>query len=574
MAGERMSVEDFRRWRSRLVHARRIWSRKGLVGSEHPSDMRLALEMYRGNQWGHMGNIWGLDDHELVTVNKIFSTANTLQAQLSARNPQVSVFPRRPAGIPSAPKVTDLLNYDIEEQNMMRQWNLALRDHLFVPFGLVRHGFTPHDEFFDKDGNLLVSYRPAHPDRPWIKATRVWDALLDPTADSFHNDGDLKWVAFRTLMTVEQIKRTEGMIPRSGLAPNIGNPHRRLRPDDLLDDENEDISDLVEVYTVYEIKERTWFQMTIDSLEKPLRNPDDWPIQWEHLPVDILGINEQMDDPFPVSLLQEVIPIQVELNKIHSIMGILAKNIRRIIVATEGAMADDDLDKLEEGALMEILRTNGPAREAIAEIGAGGFPQDILAYRAVLEENIRELLGQSQMDRAQRINVETATEAQNVQQGSNIHALRNQGAFEKFMESSIRNYMQARRQTMQEEELVPILGREGAAKTNEPFLTVSRQDLAADFDYKIVAGSTLPRSRQADADKALADIQVAGTRPEIHNLRQAYIEYYIARGLDPDKYILPEQQQPPQQPQIPGEEPERGNIDPAAFTAVGEGQVQ
>jgi hypothetical protein len=110
-----MSVEDFRRWRSRLVHARRIWSRKGLVGSEHPSDMRLALEMYRGNQWGHMGNIWGLDDHELVTVNKIFSTANTLQAQLSARNPQVSVFPRRPAGIPSAPKVTDLLNYDIEE---------------------------------------------------------------------------------------------------------------------------------------------------------------------------------------------------------------------------------------------------------------------------------------------------------------------------------------------------------------------------------------------------------------------------------------------------------------------------
>jgi hypothetical protein len=515
-----MSPTDFKRWRERLRHARDVWVDKGLIGTSRPSMLRLLLEFYRGNQWAHLGQLWGLTEQEMVTANKIFSTANTIQAQLSTRNPKTLVRARNPRGLLSAPNVQALLDYDIEEQDHMRQWNLALRDHLFAPVGVTRHGFTPQEEFFDKDGKRLQNYRPARPDRPWIQTLPIWDVLLNPLARSFHNDGGLEWCAFRGLKTVSQIDRTPGMIKRDGLVPTIGHPFKEMRPKELRDEQNEDWNDLVEFYTVYEIEERTWFQITLDQLEKPLRDPDDWPIQWEHLPIDILAVNEQMDTPFPIPIMEEVVPIQVEMNILRTIMRKVVKNTRRIIGAQEGAIDDEELDKLEMGETVEILRTKGPANQALQEIKSGGFPQELLAYEALLDKDLRETAGVSLMDNAQRINVETAEEAARVGQGSSIHTLRNQTPFEKYMQSSIRNYMQARRQTMTEEELVPILGQEGAAEGREPFLTVSPEDLANDYDYRVRVGSTLPDSRERDAQQALADINVAGTAPDLHNLEQ------------------------------------------------------
>ena len=41
----------------------------------------------------------------------------------------------------------------------------------------------------------------------------------------------------------------------------------------------------------------------------PLREPDDWPIPWSWLPVNALGVNEQTDSPFPIALLDQVVPV-------------------------------------------------------------------------------------------------------------------------------------------------------------------------------------------------------------------------------------------------------------------------
>jgi hypothetical protein len=361
------------------------------------------------------------------------------------------------------------------------------------------------------------------------------------------------------------------MVARQGLAPNVASHYKDMRPEELLDEQNEDWNDLVEVWSVYEVWERTWFQMTIDTLGKPLRDKADWPIEWEHLPLDILGVNEQMDTPFPVPIMEEVIPIQIELNKLRTIMSLLARNTRRILGAAEGAIDDDELDKLLDGEVVEFIRTTGPVDQALKEIKAGGFPQELLLYDQLLEQDLREIMGQSLMDRAQRINVESAEEAARVGRGGDMHTLRSQQAFEKFIESSVRNYMHGRRQTMQNEELVPILGMEGAAEGGEPFLNVSPEDIHQDMDFKLVTGSTLPRNRDRDAQKALADIQVAGTNPNLHNMPKVYERYWIARGENPAKVL---QAPEARQPALPGMEEERGSIDPAAFKALGESTLQ
>ena len=563
MADSRLGEKEYKRWQDRLQHAHKVWIEKGLVGNQM-STMRMLLEMYRGNQWGVVKGFLGLDEAELVTVNKIYSGANTLQAQIAARDPEVQVFPRNRNAVNSAPPAEQLINYDIEELNMMRQWNMALRDHLFAPVGIVRHGFTPAEEYTDKKGRLMEMYRPARPDKPWLKRIPIWDCLLDPLAPSWNNDGELKWVAFRSLMTEEQIRNTPGMVWKKGLSPNVSQHYKDMRSSDLLDDQNEDWGDLYEIWSVYEIRERTWFQMTMDGAVKgPLRDQDEWPLEWEHLPIDIFAVNEQMDSPFPIPMMEEAIPIQLELNRLRTIMSIVARNTRRLVGITKGGMDDDELDKLEDSAVVELLMLHGPAKEVMAEIRAGGFPQELIPYNELLERDFRELTGQSQMDRAQRINVETAQEASQVQMGSDIHTIRNQQAFEKFITSSVRNYMHGRRQTTSEEELIPVVG-PGA----EPFVSVRPEDLRADLDYKIVVGSTRPDSHQQKAAESLADIQVVSTEVgmQVANVQKPYEDYFVARGKNPREYVKQQGQAPPQQP---GQQPPAGGkIDPAAFSVL------
>ena len=121
----------------------------------------------------------------------------------------------------------------------------------------------------------------------------------------------------------------------------------------------------------------------------------------------------------------------------------------------------------------------------LQEIRAGGFPVELLQYEALHNEDIREIKGQSKMDRGQRINVETAAEANFVQRGSSIGSSDEQAAFEEFMGESLKNYMAGRRVTMGEEELVPLLG--GDAQSGQEFLNVTREDVNQNYDYRIVA---------------------------------------------------------------------------------------
>lgn len=571
MPDSKLSQKDFDRWRVRLKHARDVWTEKGIIGNSQMSAMRILLEMYRGNHWGLVKPLLGLSTGELVTINKVFSGANTLQAQVAARDPEVQVFPRSDRAVMSAPKAAKLVNYDIEELNFMRQWNASLRDHFFAPIGICRHGFTPDDAYIGKNGKLLELYRPAKRNRPWIKRIPMWDCLLDPLASSWHNDGELRWVAFRNLMTEEQIENTPGMVVKKGLAPNVSQAYKHMRDPGLLDERNEDWGDLIEIYSVYEIWERTWFQMTLDDeVSGPVREQADWPLPWEHLPVDILAVNEQMDSPFPVPVMEEAIPIQLELNRLRTIMSIIARNTRRIIAAQKGGMDEDELDKLEDSEVLEILEVNGVASEVIQEIRAGGFPQELIPYNELLERDFRETIGQSQMDRAQRINVETAQEAAQVQVGSDIHTLRNQQAFEKFITSSVRNYMHGRRAVTMEEELIPVVG-PGA----EDFVRVSPEDLSEDLDYKIVVGSTRPDSHQQKSAEALADIQVVSTQlgMQICNVAKPYEDYFVARGKNPREYLSQQKaQQAEQQIANPMQEsPEGMKIDPAALAIFSQG---
>jgi hypothetical protein len=525
--------------------------------------MRQLLNFYDGDHW-RAGTWRGLD--ELSTVNKIYSTTNSSVSELSARNPKVQLVPRSARAAEGVVAAEAIVNYDIDQQKMMRQWNRALFDHHFAPFGAVRHGFTPTEEFTDAEGNRLEFYRPAQPDRPWLRRIPIWDVLLPPLSERFHNDGGMKWCAFRDMKPVSWFRRNPKMTQRQDLKPNVSGISREVRPRELLDDENEDFNDLVEFYWVYSMEERTWFAMTLDDgVRKPLREEESWPLPWEWLPIDVFSVHERMDSPFAKPLMEEILPIQVSLNRLRTIMDTIVRNTRRILGAS-GQMDPEELDKLVEGEIVEIIKTGGSPQEVLQEIRAGGFPVELLQYEALHNEDIREIKGQSKMDRGQRINVETAAEANFVQRGSSIGSSDEQAAFEEFMGESLKNYMAGRRVTMGEEELVPLLG--GDAQSGQEFLNVTREDVNQNYDYRIVAGSTLPEDKEREVQKSLGDLEVAKTFEDLSNIPAILKQYWLERRKSPSRMMVSSQQQQ-QSDQIGtarGQvQEQRPGIDPAAF---------
>lgn len=537
-----LSKKEFKLWQDRLRFAKGVWTKKGLIGTTEASTMRLLIELNRGNQWAHLSNTFGgLDADFLATVNKIFPIANSIEGEVAARNPRVQVFPTHPDAAKIASPVEHLINYDIEELNFKRQANKALKHHLFAPFGVVRHGFTPQVEFETEDDRprRLQLYRPAKPDRPWIKAVPIWNVLMDPTGESFHVDDGMWWIAFREIMWLRDIKDNPNMISRSDLgdfAGNISPEWVQMRTSEFSDDDDPDKENYVEVYTVYESRERTWFQITLDGLDKPLRNEDDWPIPWETLPVSIFQANEQMDTPFPLSIMDEAAPIQVELNRLRTMMGQLVFRLRRILGYDKSKIEESEANKIQDAAIQEMIAVTGIPQEAIQAISSGVFPPELLQYNALLEEDLREATGQSKMGRGQRINVESASEATFVQQGQDVNTARISDAFEDFNRDIIRLYVQGRRATMSitGDEMVRIVGQIDANGL-EQWATVTPEDLHADFGLQVVHGSTRRRDKAAEAQAAAQDFQIAMGAPQIFRPEYFARKFLEARGIPPEQ---------------------------------------
>ncbi len=562
----RMSVEDLKRWNDSLAASHRLWGMHGMTADHVGSRVALGpkgaavwqyLRAYRGDPWS--GDWGGIDQSLLGVTTLAFSTCNTWSAGLLARNPKVQVLPRLRTGTKHATEVARdaisvqaLYNYDIHRMKWWRQLNAALFASFFSPLGgIIRHGFSPAEEVYASDGVTRIErYNMAEPDKPWIRSTKMWDIRIDPSGANFLPDEDANWVAFRQLRTLDEIKKNPNLRSRRDLRANVrlepggpGSMRSMIRG-------SPDLADYVESWVVYDKRDRTWFEL-VEGLEKPLRDPEDWPIPWKDLPFDLLQFNPQMDTAFQFPYMAAIFPSIVELNKLQTILLEVAKRARRMLFVNQMSLADGEWEKMsawDGPALTEFFLTkdgNDP-NTVFSQAAIGTIDTSLLALYNQLVVNIREAIGQSSLDRAQRINVETAAEANAVQAGSQVNAGRNQTFFEDFLQSVVRHYAISRQHTTTEDELLHVLGREDSAVLldtigAEPFFRVTPEQLRGEFDYEITAGSTLPRDRQQDVALAMGLMNLIGSNQTVAqhlNIQNAVLEMVLAMGKNPSTAMM------------------------------------
>lgn len=556
-----LSEKDVQMWQDRLERSRRVLIHEGILespGEEGTKLCRELVKMYSGDEASHFGDFvdW-IDQDERVLVNKIFQAANQLEAEISSQRPDVQLLPRMGVGkreaveraANAARAVQPLISWDIEELDMQSQHNDAMLDTLFYPIAWMRCGFTVDEvtttDLRKAEGEQEKRNSPLRlerPQRPWLMRMPPWDVYPDPDARRFTPDGGMKWVAFRTVMTRDQIRVNDNMKATKEqldeLRGGIRHPEhpngreQRNTPKDL---DSPDAEDLIEVYTFYDAMTRTWFQMHEDG--HVFREPAAWPIEWEWLPVRALVMNPRRQSPWGVPILSTAGPIQKEINHVRTMMSWLARTIRRLVAIRTDSLEDGEDRKLETAHLTEIIKFKASLADAIQVVQSGGFPQELVQYVLMLEEDLRESIGISRLGRGQRINVETATEAAGVQGGQDVHMGRFATKFERFWKDNLTMYMQARRQSFDPEgtEVVPLLGPdvEEALRWSE----VSAEEMQFDLDFVIVPGSTRRRSRLEEEQRAMAAVLLANEHPDIFNLA-----YYAARlaqvqGVDPSEAL-------------------------------------
>ena len=184
----------------------------------------------------------------------------------------------------------------------------------------------------------------------------------------------------------------------------------------------------------------------------------------------------------------------------------------------------------------------------IREINAGGLDPTLIQWENLLRQEARETMGQSLMDRAQRINVETATEAEGVRSGSDLQRGVLAGPWEDFMSDAIATWATALQtpDVLTSEVTIPVLGSadardlfrgESGSLGFSPFQTAQPEQIRGEFIYEVRPGSTAPRDPNEEVRRRMAWLEVAKSFPQNVALDQALLELAIDLDLDPTKAL-------------------------------------
>ena len=540
---------EFRAWEDKLNHSHEVWKQHG-YHEDSPTMVKVSkyLEAYGGNTW-YLDAPGAVDDEDIPSNNIFFSTVNVLVSSLYARDAKVDVIATSKRSQDAARLQELLINHLIRSPKLRfaKEVNRVALDAVLLNFGFLQHTFIPGEEKQGDDGKLLDTFDAARSDFPGWRRRAPWDVRIDPISETFEPDV-AGWFAVRTNMHMDDVRKNPGLIKRQDLVATRKLQSPTRYEDNFKDDENPDSHKLVELWTIYDKVNQEVFVMSPGS-KKPLREPEPWQIpQWRSLPYSFLQFNPRPDTPMGTSYSKLVLPLQVELDKALHIISRLARRTRKTVLVG-GSISDDEYKKFGDLGVHEAIRVDAEnIGAAIGEVQTGGIPQELLLYVNFLIDQIRQMLGISDLERAQRVNVETAAEVGQLAAGAQAQRGRNQGPWEAFLSDATATFGLGLQHSLREDVAVPILGGEDArelfnAEGGDPFERVAPSRIKGDFLYKIRPGSTLPHDPNEQLRKEVALNEALEPFGELINLPQRAVETLRAAEKDPRKQLQSAEEQ-------------------------------
>ena len=485
-----LSAEDMaNRWFDRISVSRKVKERKA---GEYRWE--IFIKEYKGNYDLTLGSRRGRIP--VPPINLVFVFVQSDKANMSFRDPYITVVPKKLGTVKGAAILEAAVNYDWREMKVKQEIEAEMMDADLVGHGWHKDGYNydiegPDDTAKIKDKGMFSKYVS------WR------DIFFDTNAR--RPPKDCAWIAERIVRPLDVAK---AQYPVLANIEGGKNPY-------LLDGESS-ISKYQEDYKVavfYEVwdgikKEKFLLCEGYKGFVKP---PAPWPDYMDEYPHSMLWYYECPDEAYPLSPLAPQEDLIKEINKLMAQALNHVKRWNRQGFYRTDSISEDSLDLYEQGVDGGMIPINTPASQPISDIlkfaDYGSLPPDIYNLLDRLQQFLRQMSGQPEFEQGAVTKTGTRTlgELEQIATGARGRLNKRIDMLETHIENIARHHL-AHRQASLDPLLIAKVVDETPETVIEAFkdqfdpetgiIKFTPEDIKGEYGVEVKAGSTLPMTRE------------------------------------------------------------------------------
>lgn len=529
-------------------------SKKWRKDEGYDADWRRFLDLYKGKHYDQYSN------EDRMLINICFSTVNVIAPAVAVNYPKITVNAVKPDNAANAVIAEAVVNYWWRFKDIRSEFRRSVKDLLIFGHGWIKTGyrFVEEEEVggYD-DGDISDNAEGGEPtattvitqDAPFAERVSPFDVFVDPDATSMH---DIKWIAQRIRRPIAEVKADKRYskaaredVQVMAVARYSDDPSRRK-----IHDKNYGYAEIWEYYCV---TSRTMCVFT-ENGENFLIKPMKMPYAFGH-PFSMLRNYDVPDQFYPIGDLEQIEPLQRELNETRSQMMNHRKRFARKYLYKESAFDQYGRSSLEsdEDNVMVPVVSDEPLGAVVAPFPAVINPPEFYDQSNLIVNDIERITGLPEFMTGGLPEIRrTATEVSAIQDAANARTADKLAIVELAIGEVARRLVMLAQQYMTGEQVARLIGKDG-----EPiWVNFDREYLEGDFDFEVVGGSTQPHNEAVRRQTALqvVDAMAPFAGAGIVNMQElaAYVLQFGFNVKNPEKFLSAPPPPMPEMPQAQG----------------------
>jgi len=494
-------------------------------------------DMYRGN--------FGDEVRNQLVINRTFSYIKGMVPRVYFRSPSISITPRRPEFAAHARVLEQVDNWLIQETKLKYTLRRGVLEAGITGIGPIKLGYDSEYGYIPEqatdidgatitqagtdDGEKIEYNNSVQPGMPWAIRARP-DEIITPWGYSDPND--LPWIAHMILRPVEDVKQDQkyDKTNRAKIRGGFSTGEKPGQPS-TLSHMNGCTDDFCLLYEIRDVKRKKFIVLSEGMC---LLETEDT-LQIDGLPWEFIIFNEDPEHFWPISDVKMFMPQQKELNEIRSYARIQRRHSILKFLYLKGSITPEELEKALSGDIEDIAAgieiKADTVQGAIFPIQIHNATSDLIREQQQTEEDMRSTMGFSQNQTGNYIDKtnSTATEAQIVDQSSNIRSDERRDIVADVLSQIIRKWNQYIFKYWTKERVVQITGTDGL----QYWISYTGAQLQGEYDSIVSPESGQPVTRQARQQLAQQMFSLFNGDPLIDQVRLRQLVLQQTDLIDP-----------------------------------------
>jgi hypothetical protein len=399
---------------------------------------KRAIKLNMGMHWANRDpddvDITSENVRDRITVNITGAAVQDFLPFLVRQNPEFLLTPEEPNAGPQAKLATAGLNHFWKKGKMTRQYKMSVQDMLVIGHGILKTGYR-----FEVDMDAPVD--PKHGetnfdtfikvDHPFMKRVNPFKFVFDPSADdsTLHT---ARWAAEILFAPLQDVITNQRYNPK--VTKKIGNgvytpetvdsfltkhfsgtntlgDWSKMEPDDLK------AQQLVVLFEMWD-KKFNRYLVFAGGVKEPLIE-EEWKYDYlEEFPFVLSNFQPINDMPYGPGLPMLMEDQQHEKNRIRTAEFQHRRKFskRKFVISQNAVASGAEMEKLLNDK-DEYIVVQGTADQSIKELPAPPLPSDNYRVDAVIDEDIRQILGQDELATGKALPSRTTAREVDVRQG-------------------------------------------------------------------------------------------------------------------------------------------------------------